>query len=201
MSADWPEEGLDSIKITAEDRHGASSTVSLTYTIVGDIPLDWEENFIVEVDSIDIGSTPTVVISNIGDEQLSDVRVTWTVCNKITGICHSAGSSFSLGPFIILPVTGSGLSTGDYFTLSVQGVDENGFDRRTPEQMKYDAVSPQKTTKAFPGSSSADEGSSDVCSSPDSSGSDFLVAIFLGTNSVFRRGPRGNSIIIRNLKL
>ena len=144
MSADWPEEGSDSIKITAEDRHGASTTISLTYTIVDDIPLDWEENFVVEVDSFDIGSTPTVVISNIGEEQLSDVRVTWTVCNKITGVCHSAGSSFSLGPFIILPVTGSGLSTGDYFTLSVQGVDKNGFDRRTPEQMKYDAVSSQE---------------------------------------------------------
>ena len=98
MSADWPEEGSDSIKITAEDRHGASSTVSLTYTIVDDIPLDWEENFVVEVDSIDIGSTPTVVISNIGDEQLSDVRVTWTVCNKITGDLSQCWVLIQFGP-------------------------------------------------------------------------------------------------------
>ena len=199
MSADWPEEGSDSIKITAEDRHGASSTVSLTYTIVDDIPLDWEENFEVEIDSFDIGSTPTVVISNIGDEQLSDIRVTWTVCNKITGICHSAGSSFSLGPFIILPVTGSGLSTGDYFTLSVQGVDENGFDRRTPEQMKYDAVSPQEDDQSQPSGEqpSADEGSSDAMFLAGASAVALisLVAIIIGINSVFRRGPRGNSIL------
>ena len=166
MSADWPEEGSDSIKITAEDRHGASTTVSLTYTIVDDIPLDWQENFVVEVDTFDIGSTPTVVISNIGEEQLSDVRVTWTVCNRITGVCHSAGSSFSLGPFIILPVTGSGLSTGDYFTLSIQGVDKNGFDRRTPEQMKYDAVSSQEDDQSqSPGDqSSVDQGSTGAVS-------------------------------------
>ena len=199
MSADWPEEGSDSIIITAEDRHGASSTVSLTYTIVDDIPLDWEENFEVEIDSFDIGSTPTVVISNIGDEQLSDIRVTWTVCNKITGICHSAGSSFSLGPFIILPVTGSGLSTGDYFTLSVQGVDENGFDRRTPEQMKYDAVSPQEDDQSQPSGEqpSADVGSSDAMFLAGASAVALisLVAIIIGINSIFRRGPRGNSIL------
>ena len=199
MSADWPEEGSDSIKITAEDRHGASSTVSLTYTIVDDIPLDWEENFVVEVDSIDIGSTPTVVISNIGEEQLSDVRVTWTVCNRITGVCHSAGSSFSLGPFIILPVTGSGLSTGDYFTLSIQGVDKNGFDRRTPEQMKYDAVSSQEDDQSqSPGDqSSVDEGSSGAMLLAGASivALISLVAVVIGINSVFRRGPKGNSIL------
>ena len=199
MSADWPEEGSDSIKITAEDRHGASTTVSLTYTIVDDIPLDWQENFVVEVDTFDIGSTPTVVISNIGEEQLSDVRVTWTVCNRITGVCHSAGSSFSLGPFIILPVTGSGLSTGDYFTLSIQGVDKNGFDRRTPEQMKYDAVSSQEDDQSqSPGDqSSVDEGSSGAMLLAGASivALISLVAVVIGINSVFRRGPKGNSII------
>ena len=199
MSADWPEEGSDSIKITAEDRHGASTTVSLTYTIVDDIPLDWEENFVVEVDTFDIGSTPTVVISNIGEEQLSDVRVTWTVCNRITGVCHSAGSSFSLGPFIILPVTGSGLSTGDYFTLSIQGVDKNGFDRRTPEQMKYDAVSSQEDDQSqSPGDqSSVDEGSSGAMLLAGASivALISLIAVVIGINSVFRRGPKGNSIL------
>lgn len=199
MSADWPEEGSDSIKITAEDRHGASTTVSLTYTIVDDIPLDWEENFVVEVDSFDIGSTPTVVISNIGEEQLSDVRVTWTVCNRITGVCHSAGSSFSLGPFIILPVTGSGLSTGDYFTLSIQGVDKNGFDRRTPEQMKYDAVSSQEDdqSQSPDDQSSGDEGSSGAMLIAGASVVALisLVAVVIGINSVFRRGPKGNSML------
>lgn len=204
MSADWPEEGSDSIKITAEDSHGASSTVSLTYTIVGDIPLDWEGNFEVEIDSFDIGSTPTVVISNIGEETLTDIRVTWTVCNKITGICHSAGSSFSLGPFIILPVTESGLSNGDYFTLSVQGVDENGFDRRTPEQMKYDAVSAQQDDQS---QSSGDQPGAD----DDSSDIIFLagafvvvlistVAIVIGTSFASRRGPSRNSILHQELQ-
>ena len=198
MTANWPEEGSDSIKITAEDRHGASSTVSLSYTIVDDIPLDWEENFEIEIDSFDIGATPTVIISNIGDESLTDIRVTWTVCNKITGICHSAGASFNLGPFIILPVTGSGLSTGDYFTLSVQGVDENGFDRRTPEQMKYDAVVPQGEDQSQPTENQPSGGEE----SPETiflAGASVvaliaLVAIVVGINSIARRSPKRNPI-------
>ena len=198
MTANWPEEGSDSIKITAEDRHGASSTVSLSYTIVDDIPLDWEENFEIEIDSFDIGATPTVIISNIGDESLTDIRVTWTVCNKITGICHSAGASFNLGPFIILPVTGSGLSTGDYFTLSVQGVDENGFDRRTPEQMKYDAVVPQGGDQSQPAENQPSGGEE----SPETiflAGASVvaliaLVAIVVGINSIARRSPKRNPI-------
>ena len=140
MEANWPEAGSDTVKITAEDRHGASTTISLSVIIVDDIPLDWDENFEIQIDSSEIGSTPTIEITNVGDVQLNEVRVTWTVCNKITGICHSAGSSFSLGPFIILPASGNGLSAGDYFTLSIQGVDENGFDRRTSDQKKFDAV-------------------------------------------------------------
>ena len=140
MEANWPEAGSDTVKITAEDRHGASTTISLSVIIVDDIPLDWDENFEIQIDSSEIGSTPTIEITNVGDVQLNEVRVTWTVCNKITGICHSAGSSFNLGPFIILPASGNGLSAGDYFTLSIQGVDENGFDRRTSDQKKFDAV-------------------------------------------------------------
>ena len=99
MDANWPEAGSDTVKITAEDRHGASTTISLSVIIVDDIPLDWDENFEIQIDSSEIGSTPTIEITNVGDVQLNEVRVTWTVCNKITGICHSAGSSFNLGPF------------------------------------------------------------------------------------------------------
>ena len=201
MTADWPEEGSDSIKITAEDRHGASSTISLSYTIVDDIPLDWDENFEIQIDSFDIGTTPTVIISNIGEELLTDIRVTWTVCNKITGICHSAGSSFNLGPFVILPVTGSGLSAGDYFTLSVQGVDENGFDRRTSEQMKFDATVPEgeDQTDSSGDQPSSNEESSDILFIAGASVFSLiaLMAIVLSINSIVRKGPSRGSIIQR----
>ena len=161
MEANWPEAGSDTVKITAEDRHGASTTISLSISIVDDIPLEWDENFEVQIDSSEIGSTPTVEITNIGGQQLDEIRVTWTVCNKITGICHSAGSSFNLGPFIILPASGNGLSAGDYFTLSVQGVDENGFDRRTSEQKTFDAVAPGEGSENGLSDSNPDEGSGD----------------------------------------
>ena len=161
MQASWPEAGSDTVKITAEDRHGASTTISLSISIVDDIPLEWDDNFDVQIDSSAIGSTPTVEITNIGDLQLDEIRVTWTVCNKITGICHSAGSSFNLGPFIILPASGNGLSAGDYFTLSVQGVDENGFDRRTSDQKTFDAVVPGEGSENSPSDSNPNPGSGD----------------------------------------
>ena len=49
MEANWPEAGSDTVKITAEDRHGASTTISLSISIVDDIPLEWDENFEVQM--------------------------------------------------------------------------------------------------------------------------------------------------------
>ena len=65
------------------------------------------------------------------------------------------------GTFIILPASGNGLSAGDYFTLSVQGVDENGFDRRTSEQKTFDAVAPGEGSENGLSDSNPDEGSGD----------------------------------------
>ena len=140
------------------------------------------------------------VISNISDEQLSDVRVTWTVCNKIPDLPQCwvliqfvAHSSFFQSQGVV--------SAWDYQALSVQGADENVSDRRTPEQMKYDAVSPQENDPCQPSGTSPvqEEGSSDAMFLPELPRGplDFLVAIFLGINSVLRRGPKGTPSSIR----
>ena len=87
-----------------------------------------------------VGSEPTVTIQNIGQLELSEIRTMWTVCNSIVGICHSAGTSNGLGPFSVVPTSGNGLAVGDYFTLSVEAVDANGWDRATEERLEITAI-------------------------------------------------------------
>jgi len=144
LSVSWQEAGQQVVTITMEDRHGESSLVEITFTVVDDLPLEWETDLEVSIDSQDYGTNPTVHILNVGELELSEIEVRWTVCNSITGICHSAGTSYSLGPFIVLPVGGIGLGAGDYFTLSVFAVDQDGFDRATETQFKTFATKPSE---------------------------------------------------------
>jgi hypothetical protein len=64
----------------------------------------------------------------------------WTVCNSIVGICHSAGTSNGLGPFSVVPTSGNGLAVGDYFTLFVEAVDADGWDRATEDRLEFTAI-------------------------------------------------------------
>ncbi len=150
LSVSWQEPGYEIVVITLEDRHGESSSVDLTFNVVDDLPLEWDSELQVTVDSQDYGTNPTVTISNVGELELSDTSVIWTVCNSITGICHSSGTSYNLGPFIILPSSGEGLGAGDYFTLSVQAVDQDGFDRATQTQYKTFATKPSDVSEDAP---------------------------------------------------
>ncbi len=159
LAVNWQEPGHEIVTITLEDRHGESSYVELMFDVVDDLPLEWDSELQVSVDTQDYGTNPTVAISNVGDLVLSDTSVIWTVCNSITGICHSSGTSYNLGPFIILPSSGEGLGAGDYFTLSVQAVDQDGFDRATQTQYKTFATKP----------SDASEGTPEAEQEPDSS--------------------------------
>jgi hypothetical protein len=64
----------------------------------------------------------------------------WTICNSIVGICHSAGTSNGLGPFSVVSTSGNGLAVGDYFTLYVEAVDADGWDRATEERLEFTAI-------------------------------------------------------------
>ena len=83
-----------------------------------------------------------MMVDNVGPLELNDIRVTWSVCNSITGICHSSGVSYNMGPFIVNPSSGNGLGIGDYVTLSVSAEDQDGFDRMTEIQLKMFATEP-----------------------------------------------------------
>ena len=136
----WDEAGTEIVTITLEDRHGDASAYMITVTVVDEMPLFWGTDLVATFSTAEYGSNPSVTIENTGQHVLSDIRITWTVCNSITGICHSSGVSHNLGPFIVYPVSGEGLGVGDYITLTAEGEDEDGFDRVTEEQFRVYAT-------------------------------------------------------------
>jgi len=146
LTMEWSEPGIETVTITLEDRHGDANAYMITVTVVDNLPLLWDDDLVATFDTTEYGSNPTVIIENVGPYQLSDLRVTWTVCNSITGICHSSGISHNLGPFIVNPSSGTGLGIGDYVTLSVFGEDQDGFDRLTEIQYKIFASEPVEPT-------------------------------------------------------
>ncbi len=150
LTLGWSEPGSEDVTITLEDRHGDSNVYTISVTVVDNLPLLWDDDLIASFDTTEYGSNPTVTIQNVGPHQLSDIRVTWTICNSITGICHSSGVSHNFGPFIVNPSSGTGLGIGDYVTLSVSGEDQDGFDRLTDIQYKIFATEAVEPTDPEP---------------------------------------------------
>ena len=136
----WEEPGEHNVKLTLIDSHGDWSSSQFIVTILDAKPLSWQTDFDqgdleVHLEDFAIGSNPTVTIAYYGDIELVDSEVRWSICNGIVGICHSAGLSNGLGPFIVSSSDGYGLSIGDYLTLSVKALDADGWDRVTPEHL------------------------------------------------------------------
>tara|TARA_B100001142_G_scaffold308825_1_gene340710 strand:- start:3336 stop:5000 length:1665 start_codon:yes stop_codon:yes gene_type:complete len=151
----WEDAGEEMVTVTAEDRHGASSAAIITVSVVNDLPLLWADSsgfgdLSVNISSTSFGLNPSVTIENVGDLELSEIKVIWSVCNSITGICNDFGTSYNMGPFIVLANNGEGLMIGDYVTLSVNAVDSQGFDRSTTEQYKAYATEPVEITPDDP---------------------------------------------------
>ena len=162
LNMEWSEPGFETVTITLEDRHGDANAYMIAVTVVDNLPLLWDDDLVVSFDTTEFGSNPTVIIENVGTLELIDLRVTWTVCNSITGICHSAGVSHNLGPFIVNPSSGSGLGIGDYVTLSVSAEDQNGFDRLTEIQYKVFASEPVEITEPEPDENQVSDSNPDM---------------------------------------
>ena len=140
LNMQWDRSGTHSVKMTLIDSHGDWSSTTFTVTVLDSKPLTWHTDFQegdleVELEGFEIGIDPTVTLVNNGEVVIEDPKVRWTICNGIVGICHSAGSFDGLGPFQAVSSDGSGLSIGDYLTLSVKAVDSDGWDRETVEPL------------------------------------------------------------------
>jgi hypothetical protein len=164
----WQEPGIQTVNVTAEDRHGFSSNSIITVNVVDDLPLIWKHgssgDFTISVDITDYFTNPSVTITNVGVLELSEISVFWGICNSVTGICHTSGISHNLGPFIVNHISGDGLGVGDYMTFTVRAVDQNGMDRVTDETYKIHATLPELVLEEE--ETSGDEKSSSITFSP-----------------------------------
>ena len=145
LDMEWAEPGTHVVTLTMADRHGDWSTSDIVVTVLDKKVLTWQSDDQagdLEVILVDpyVGLEPTVTIQNVGPLELSEVKTMWTVCNSIVGICHSVGTSDDLGPFSVVPVSGNGLAVGDYFTLHVEAVDSDGWDRASEDFLKITAT-------------------------------------------------------------
>lgn len=141
LTMQWDEPGTHEVSLTLIDSHGDWSVSQFTVTILDSKPLSWSTDFEPgdlepQVDGLSVGEDPTITIVNVGDLELSDIKTTWTICNSIVGICHTAGSSNGLGPFVAAPISGNGMAIGDYLTLYVRALDGDGWDRESTETLK-----------------------------------------------------------------
>ena len=163
----WQEPGIQIVNVTAEDRHGFSSSSIITVNVVDDLPLVWEYgssgDFTISIDTTDYYTNPSVTITNVGVLELSQISVFWGICNSVTGICHTSGISHNLGPFIVNHISGEGLGIGDYMTFTVRAVDQDGMDRVTDETYKIHATLPELVIED---DQSVDEESSSTIFSP-----------------------------------
>ena len=143
----WQEPGYQTVTVTSEDRYGDSSTVLILVNVVDELPLVWKfgslGDLTISVDTTEYYTNPSVEITNIGQLTLSEIAVFWSICNTVTGICHTSGISHNLGPFIVNHIGGEGLGIGDYMTFTVRAVDEDGMDRVTEETYKIYATLPE----------------------------------------------------------
>ncbi len=146
LTMSWQESGEHVVSVVAEDRYGESSTSNIQVIVVDELPLTWKfgslGDFTLSIDTTDYYTNPSVTITNVGDLVLSEITVFWSICNSVTGICHTSGISHNLGPFIVNHISGEGLGVGDYMTFTVRAVDSDGMDRVTDEAYKIHATLP-----------------------------------------------------------
>ena len=193
----WEDAGEEMVTVTAEDRHGASSAAIITVSVVDDLPLLWVDSsgfgdLSVNISSTDFGLNPSVAIGNVGNLELSEIKVIWSVCNSITGICNDFGTSHNMGPFIVLANDGEGLKMADYVTLSVNAVDSEGFERSTTDQYKAYATEPVEITPDEPGDGNNQEksGISVMTAGLMAIGIMLSIALVMGLAIVLQRGRR-----------
>jgi hypothetical protein len=146
LSMSWQESGVQTVSVTAEDRYGDVTSSIIQVNVVDELPLVWKNGALgdltISLDTTDYYTNPSVEISNVGELVLSEITVFWSICNTVTGICHTSGISHNFGPFIVNHIGGEGLGIGDYMTFTVRAVDEDGMDRVTEETLKFHSTLP-----------------------------------------------------------
>jgi len=185
LSMQWEEPGTHTVSINLIDRHGDSSDSDFVVTVLDTRPLTWKTDdssgdILVSVDGPYVGHNASVSVSNVGELQLSEISITWTICNSIVGICHTAGSHNGMGSFEAAPVSGNGMALGDYLTIFVRALDGDNWERETDGNLKINSIEatdgPEEITEI---QEDPEEQQSDGSENPESSTTDVVMYAFV----------------------
>ncbi len=148
----WSKPGNHQVELTLEDSHGESNSYQFTVSVLDSKTIKWKTDsndgdILVSVEDFVVGGNPVVTLENVGNVELFEIEVRWSICNAIVGICHSAGSNDGLGSFEATVSSGSGLSVGDYLTLSMKASDQDGWDWETSEILEIQFPSASSETQ------------------------------------------------------
>ena len=150
FTAIWEETGTHTLTFRVWDIHGAENYYNVSIVIIDVLPLVWSNNaqsgdLMEEATDLYVGDNPSATLSYHGADDLSNIQITWNICNSDTGVCNDYGeehptqqqleSGFNFTA--TKTSTGSGLMFHDYITYWVEAVDQDGFDRRSVDDPKH----------------------------------------------------------------
>jgi hypothetical protein len=143
LTASYQGAGDQTITITATDSHGATGTWQLVIEVVDTLPLAWSTDGVngdldITVVNMTFGNDPMVFVVQITDTDLSEILISWSICNTQTGVCSDFGeeeptiaqlrAGYSFGT---PPASGMGVANFDQLKVDVKAVDSNGFNRES----------------------------------------------------------------------
>ena len=143
LTATYQDAGEQTITITATDSHGANGIWQLAIVVIDTLPLAWSTDGVngdldIAVVNMTFDNDPTVFVVQITDAELSDILISWSICNTQTGICSDFGeeeptsvqlrAGYSFGT---PPSSGMGVANFDQLKIDVKAVDSNGFNRES----------------------------------------------------------------------
>jgi hypothetical protein len=143
LTATYQDAGEQTITITATDSHGATGSWQFVIEVVDTLPLAWSTDGVngdldIAVVDMTFGNDPTVFVVQISETELSEILISWSICNTQTGVCSDFGeeeptsvqlrAGYSFGT---PPSSGMGVANFDQLKVDVKAVDSNGFNRES----------------------------------------------------------------------
>jgi len=153
MTLRWDGAGDYTVTISSMDDMGAVANWQVPVSVVSALPLAWSiDGTTGDLDlasEVFIGSEPAVTITQLSDDELSEISISWAVCNTDSGICSDFGTespeTLAEGYAFTATMESGGMIMFDQIKLTVTAVDANGISRES-EEVTLDAAEVPDTT-------------------------------------------------------
>ena len=144
LTATYTTPGQYLIQLSASDSDGATGQWNMAIIVVDSMPLIWSNDgnngdIDVAVTDMYFGMSPNFFVVQLSDVELSNIVVTWEICNTQSGICWERGevpidsSTIRTGQSFVAvnPETGATLANFDEVKLKMTAQGTDGFDYKS----------------------------------------------------------------------